>query len=221
MKNKKLFLSTIVCGIASIIFTILLIFVDKKAIGPLDSKVGFATINDTFRNLIGENNTFKTITKFTGILLILVALAYLVIALIQAIKRKSIKKIDKELIYFGVFLVGLVAIYILFELFKINCRPILEDGKLEASYPSSHTMLAVFICISSIFINSKLVSNKYLKYTLNTIIICISSITLIGRIISGVHWITDIIGGTLISTTLALGYLSLTLDEEDKDGSID
>ncbi len=216
MKNKKLFLSTIICGIASIIFTVLLLFVDKKAIGPLDSKVGFSKLNDSFKNLVGESDTFRTITKFTGIILIIIALAYLVVALIQAIKRKSIKKIDKELIYFGVFLAGLVIIYILFELFKINYRPILEDGKLEASYPSSHTMLAIFICISSIFINSKLVSNKYLKYTLNTIIICVSSITLIGRILAGVHWITDIIGGILISTTLALGYLSLTLGEEDK-----
>lgn len=211
MKKKNLLISTICIGVFTLLYTILVAFVDKQAIGPNSSSVGFALLNNSFMELIGENGTFYTITKYTGILIILIALAYIILAIVQWCKRKSFKEIDTNLIIFSIFCVGLALIYLFFEVVKINYRPILIDGKLEASYPSSHTMLAVFICVSTAIINHKLIKNKDIRTIVSTLILCLGAITIIGRIASGVHWITDIIGAILISTTLVLGYC-LTLE---------
>lgn len=211
MKKKNLLISTICIGAFTLLYTILVAFVDKQAIGPNSSSVGFALLNNAFMEIIGENGTFYTITKYTGILIILIALAYVVLAIVQWFKRKSFKEIDTSLIIFGIFCVALALIYLFFEVVKVNYRPILIDGKLEASYPSSHTMLAVFICVSATIINYRIIKNKDIRTIINTLILCLGAITIIGRIASGVHWITDIIGAILISTTLVLGYC-LTLE---------
>lgn len=217
MKNKKLFITTSIFAFSSLLFTILVAYVDKQNIGPNDSYVGFASINNTFNTLIGQNEIFSKITKITGILIILIALFYFVIAVIQWIKRKSFLKIDKSLLWLLTFYLIIVAIYGLFELLKINFRPVLIDGVLEASYPSSHTMLAIFICTTAIFVNEKLISNKTIRQILNIAFLFIGAFTVLGRILSGVHWFTDIIGGILISTTLVFAYLTITYEKTENN----
>lgn len=207
MKNKKWIISTSVVSVIALVYTILIAFVDRNAIGANDSVVGFSKINKYFLDLLKFNNAFYNITKYTGIIIILIAVIYMIIALIELIKRKKYKEVDSELIFAGVFYIALIIIYFVFELLKINYRPILMDGVLEPSYPSSHTMLAVFICVTALLINKKIIKNTPLKITIDTITIIIGLVTVIGRIISGVHWITDIIGGILISTALVLGYV--------------
>ena len=134
----------------------------------------------------------------------------MIVGLIQLIKRKSIKKVDTEISILGLFYIITLIIYVLFEFAKINYRPVLIDGKLDPSYPSSHTLLALFISTSAIFVNLKIIGNKTLRIILNTITIILAIAILIGRTMSGVHWITDILGGILIATTLVLGYLCVT-----------
>lgn len=218
MKNKKWIISTSIVSAITLVYTILIAFVDRNAIGANDSVVGFSKINKYFLDLLKFNNTFYNITKYTGIIIILIAVIYMIIALIELIKRKKFKEVDSELIFAGVFYIALIIIYFVFELLKINYRPILMDGVLEPSYPSSHTMLAVFICVSALLINKKIIKNTPLKITIDTITIIIGLVTVIGRIISGVHWITDIIGGILISTALVLGYvLAIKIAETKKN----
>lgn len=218
MKNKKWIISTSVVSVIALVYTILIAFVDRNAIGANDSVVGFSKINKYFLDLLKFNGTFYNITKYTGIIIILIAVIYMIIALIELIKRKKYKEVDSELIFAGVFYIALIIIYFVFELLKINYRPILMDGVLEPSYPSSHTMLAVFICVSALLINKKIIKNTPLKITIDTITIIIGLVTVIGRIISGVHWITDIIGGILISTALVLGYvLAIKIAETKKN----
>ena len=130
------------------------------------------------------------------------------IGLIQLIKRKSIKKVDREIILLGVLYVLMAVVYVAFEKVIINYRPILIDGELEASYPSSHTLLAICICISSIIVSKNYVPEKYLKIT-NIITILLLLGVFAGRIISGVHWISDIVGGVLISLTLLMYFYTL------------
>lgn len=210
MKTKnKLIISTITMAILSIIFTSLIIFVDKQNIGAGNTSVGFAGLNKFFQNLFEYNNTFYKLTEILGYLVLCIALSYMIILLVQLIKRKSLKKVDVELLLVAIFYVAIVIIYILFEISKINFRPVLLDGELEASYPSSHTMIAVFICTTAILINQKLINNKAIKITLDCTIGILGTMVVIGRIISGVHWITDIIGAILISTTLVLLYTTL------------
>lgn len=210
MKTKnKLLISTIILAIISTVFTILVILVDKQAIGANNSIVGLSSLNKIFKDTFGYNEIFYKLTEILGALILCIALGYMIVALIQLIKRKSIKKIDTELILLAIFYVSMILIYLIFEIAKINYRPVLIDGELEISYPSSHTLLSVFICTTAIFINQKLISKKSIKITFNCIISVIGLMTIIGRIISGVHWITDIIGGVLISTTLVLMYLTI------------
>ena len=71
------------------------------------------------------------------------------------------------------------------------------NGFLEASYPSSHTLMTICLCGSSIIINKKMFNNKITKL-MNMLSLTIVLITVIGRLISGVHWFTDIIVGIFI-----------------------
>lgn len=210
MKSKnKLLISTIVLFALSIIFTLLIIFVDKQNIGANNSSVGLSGLNNIFLEWFSFNEIFYKLTEIFGIVILAIAMCYMILAFVQLIKRKSIKKIDCELLILALFYVGLIIIYLIFELAKINFRPVLLDGELEASYPSSHTLLAVFICTTSIFVNNKIFSNRHIRIILSTATCLIGIFVIIGRIISGVHWITDIIGAILIATTLVLGYLTV------------
>ncbi len=201
MKNKRKTIICITLTLLSIIFTVLVKTVDVKAIGENEVKVGFATLNLFVFNLIGVNKTWYYVTDWIGVIPILMAIVYAMIGLIQLIKRKSLVKVDKELILLGIFYVLLILIYMLFEIIVINYRPILMNGRLEASYPSSHTLMAVCICVSSIMVNKKIYHNK-ITQSLNVFSVIICILTVIGRILSGVHWFTDIIGGLLFSSSL-------------------
>ena len=125
----------------------------------------------------------------------------------QLVKRKNLFKVDKEIIKLGCFYVLMLVVYIIFEKVFINYRPVLMDGKLEFSYPSSHTMLALCVGLSSLIVSQKYFNKKYIK-TINLITVILMCLVLLTRIISGVHWFSDILGGVIISFTL-LSYFRL------------
>ena len=143
-----------------------------------------------------------SITDWLGFVPLIIAFIYAMIGLVQMIKRKNILKVDKEILGLGVFYIIVIGLYILFETYIINYRPTLMDGILEASYPSSHTLLSVCICGSSLMINKYLFKNKNFFKVENIISILSILVIVIGRFISGVHWFTDIIGAILISIAL-------------------
>lgn len=207
MKNKKNIVLTVIMTILSIIYTIIVKCVDVKAIGPNKSKVGLATLNKGFKDIVGSNMTIYKVTEILGLLVLLIVGIYALIGLYQLLKRKNILKIDREIIILGIFYVLMILTYIFFEKFIINYRPILIDNELEASYPSSHTILAICTCISSLIVSKKYLSEKYLKIT-NIITIILLFSVFLGRMFSGVHWLSDIIGGFIISLTL-LSYFNL------------
>ena len=207
MKRKNIIIS-IILTVISIVYTFLVKKIDVKAIGPNNSKVGFAKLNGLFSKLVDSNMTIYKITEILGYIVILIVLVYGVIGLIQLIKRKSIKKVDREIILLGVLYVLMAVVYVAFEKIVINYRPILIDGELEASYPSSHTLLAICICLSSLLVSKNYVSDKYLKIT-NIVTIVLLLGVFAGRVVSGVHWISDIIGGVLISLTLLMYFYTL------------
>ncbi len=200
--NKKNIILSIALVIISVIYTILVKIIDVLPIGPNNSKVGFGTINNYFRNIIGSNMLIYKITEVLGILVILIALLYALKGLLQLIKRKSLLKVNSEILLVGSLYLVVILVYIFFEKFIINYRPILIDNELEASYPSSHTILALCICTSALMINKYLFSNKkFVKYY-NAYIVVLLVGVLAGRILSGVHWLSDIVGGIIISITL-------------------
>ena len=209
MNNKKRnFLISGFLLLIAITFTILVKVVDVKQIGVNNSSIGFATLNQFIFETTGVNMIWYHITDWLGLIPVFMAIVYAFIGLIQFIKRRSIFKVDKEIILLGLYYIIVIALYVFFEKVIINYRPILMNGFLEASYPSSHTLMTICICGSSILINKKLFNNKITK-VINYLSIIIITITVVGRLISGVHWFTDIIGGILISSGLLMTFYSL------------
>ncbi len=215
MKNRKNSLICILLVLLSITYTILVKYVDTSIIGPNGSVVGFSSLNSFVFNLTGNNMTLYKITEILGIIPILIALMYAVIGLIQVIDRKSLK-VDKELIALGILYVVVILIYVFFEKCIINYRPVLIDGILEASYPSSHTLLSICICGSALLINKYLFNNKKIYKYINIVSIISMVLIVLGRLLSGVHWASDIIGSIIISITLLkileTYYLSIKKD---------
>ena len=213
-KKRNILISTILI-ILAIVFTILVKVVDVKTIGVNESKIGFATLNQFVFKTVGVNMTLYHITDWLGIVPILMAMIYALMGVIQLIKRKSILKVDKELIILGLFYIIVMFIYVFFEKIIVNYRPILMNGFLEASYPSSHTLITICLCGSSIMVNRKLFDNRITK-TINILSVIIIVVTVAGRLISGVHWFTDIIGGILISIALLMTLYTLIYSLKSK-----
>lgn len=219
MRKKNIIIS-IVLIILSVLFTELVKNIDVKPIGPNESLVGFADINRLFHNLIGSNMIIYKVTEFLGYIPIVMALVYVFIGLKELIERKSLLKVDREIYILALFYVLVVGVYVFFEKFIVNYRPILIDGVLEASYPSSHTLMSICLCGSSIIINKKIFKNKFgdVENILSVILILL---IVIGRIISGVHWFTDILGGIIISSALLVGFYSVISSIKPKIEKID
>ena len=202
-KNLYIGLSFVV---TFIVWTIAVSFIDIQAIGPRESSVGFATINKFIHQTLGVNMTLYHITDWLGLIPIAFMLGFALLGLVQWIKRKKLSSVDKNLFVLGVYYIFVLLVYILFEFVVINRRPILIDGFLEASYPSSTTMLIMTVMPTAIMQLNSRIKNIKLKKCI-TIIICMFIIFMVvGRLVSGVHWFSDIVGGALISTGLVLLY---------------
>ena len=201
--NKKNIVLSIIFVLLAVVFTVLVCTFDVKNVGLNETSLGFSTINKDVFEMIGENSALETITDVLGYFALALVAFYALVGLYQLINRKSIIKVDKEIIALGCFYVVVLGLYLLFDKICINYRPILDNGKLEASFPSSHTMLAICVCISAIWINKKLFKSDMTKI-FNFLLLIIAIIIVIGRLLSGVHWFTDIIGGIIISSALLM-----------------
>ena len=165
-----------------ILYTVAIMFVDVQPIGPQGSSVGFAEVNQYFHTLFGVNMLLYSITDWLSIAVLFIMFGFAMVGLVQLIKRKSLFRVDSSILVLGGFYVLVFLAYLFFEFFVVNYRPVLIEGVLEASYPSSTTLL--MMCIMP------------------------TAIMLIGRVLSGVHWFTDIVGGILLSATLVMLYYS-------------
>ena len=203
--KKTNYIISIVLLIVAIVFTILVAKVDVKPVGPINpetripSEVGFSTINSAIAQKIPFNSTFYKISQYVGYLAFAFVAFYAFIGLLELIKKKNIKEINKVIIALGIFYVCVAIVYALFEVLTINYRPIVLENELEASYPSSHTMLAICVCGSSLLVSNALIGNIKAKKILNIAACAIMLIVIVSRFLSGVHWFTDIIGGIIIS----------------------
>lgn len=202
MKKKNIIICTILV-LLSILFTVAIKTIDVQSVvvGEENIDIGFASINKGIFDFLGENDFFYKLTEILGYFALAIVGIYGVIGLYQLIKRKSLFKVDKEIIALGVFYIVVLCVYVFFEKFIINYRPVLKDGALAASYPSSHTVLTFCVCVSAIWINLKLFKSDMTKI-FNIILGLVICITIVGRLLAGVHWFTDIIGGIIISITL-------------------
>ena len=202
---KKYILPSILL-ICFVVFTILVKCIDVQPVGPQNSLIGFATVHTAVHNFFGEHHLWYVLTQLFGVLAIGVAAAFACTGLVQLIKRKSLLKVDRSIIALGIVYIVVIILYVLFEKIAINVRPIITDEGLEPSYPSTHTMLILTILGTARYAVKKLFQNPKIVQILQILCLVIMILTVIGRLICGVHWLTDIIGGLLISTSLVSFY---------------
>lgn len=187
------------------LFILLIILLKTIDVGFIDSTnltIGFSSLNKSIFESLGQNNFWYVFTNILGYFSILIAFCFFIFGLCQLIKRRSLKNIDKDIFAIGIIFVALALLYIIFEFVIINFRPIEIDGKFEASFPSSHTMLNLTIFGVAIIYLNKNLKTSWLKFFLIGILSFLMILATIGRLLSGVHWFTDIIGAILISACL-------------------
>ena len=192
--------------IAFVLWTALVSVIDVRKIGPQESAVGFAALNQYIHGLTGVNMTLYTVTDWLGLVPIGVALGFAIFGLAQWIKRKSLAKVDKSIMILGGFYIAVMSVYLLFEIVTVNYRPVLIEGILETSYPSSTTMLAMCVMPTAAMQLNSRIASRPLKISLTSTITLFTVFMVIGRLMSGVHWFTDIVGGVLVSAGLVLTY---------------
>ena len=209
IRKKTFFMGAGFLG-AFVLWTVLVSYVDVRAIGQNASSVGFATLNGYVHNLTGVNMFLYTITDWLGLVPIGVAFGFAVLGLVQWVGRKSLFKVDRSILALGGFYIIVLAMYIFFEIVVINYRPVLIDGYLEASYPSSTTMLVMCVMPTAMMqLHARIKSDVFRRCVLISIA-AFTAFMVIGRLASGVHWLTDIIGGALVSAGLVITYASVS-----------
>lgn len=194
-----------------IIFTVGAKFLDVQPMGVNNSDIGFATLNMFMHSFLGVNKFWYNVTELLGLVPIIIAILFAGLGMYQFIKRKNIFKVDRDILALGVFYIIVAISYLMFEVIVINYRPILIDGNLEASYPSSHTILAICIIGTAIIQVNRRIYNERIKKVVSLILALVMTLIVVGRLLSGVHWFTDIIGGIILSTSFVIFY-SNTVD---------
>lgn len=192
-------------------WTLLIQKIDVQAVGVNGTAVGFATLNTLFHSVTGVNMALYNITDWLGLVPVFICMGFGVFGLVQLIKRKSLLKVDRDIILLGIYYVIVIFGYLIFEMIPINYRPILINGFMEASYPSSTTLLVVSVMPTLIFQLSLRVKNVKIKWAVSAVVIGFSAFMVLGRLISGVHWVTDIVGSLLLSGGLYYSYKGLAL----------
>lgn len=205
----KKFSISFVLFVCFIMFTAALKFVDVQPVGPMDSEVGFATVNVFVHNLFGQNKVYDRISDFLAVLSLFAACSFAIIGAYQFLQKKSILKVDSSIILLGVTYVFVILIYVLFEKLVINFRPVLEKGVLEASYPSSHTMMILIILGTARTTMERIIHNELVLKGLRIVLAVLMVLAVAFRIMSGVHWFTDILGALFISAAVIQLYNSL------------
>lgn len=205
--KKKL----ITAGASALLFLLLILLVrtvDVAPIGPAGATIGLSGINRAMHNLCGIHDFWYNLTDWLGFAAIAAAACFAALGLVQLIRRRSLRKLDRELLALGVLYAVVIGLYMLFEIAIVNYRPVLMPGShtLEASFPSSHTMLIIVTMGSAGMLTEKYVRQGGLRRILRAVCAAVLAVTVIGRLLSGVHWFTDILGGVLISTALLSLY---------------
>ena len=198
---------------AFVLWTVLIRFVDVQAIGPDGSAVGFATLNAFVHRRTGVHMSLYTVTDWLGLVPIAFMLSFAALGAWQWICRKRLGCVDRSILVLGAFYAAVLAVYVLFELLVINFRPVLIDGRLEASYPSSTTVLVLCVMPTSAMYLHRHIKGKRLRCVAVAACVLFAAFMVGARLLSGVHWLTDIVGGILISAGLVRLYAAFVQAE--------
>ena len=206
MKKNQNVLAGILLLVGFAVWTFLIQAVDVQPIGPNESTVGFAALNGWFHQLTGVHWMLYTLTDWLGLVPVCVCLIFAGAGFVQLVQRRSLFKVDLDIIMLGAYYVLVIFGYLLFEMVPINYRPVLIEGFLEASYPSSTTLLVLSVMPTLYFQAQRRLAQNALRQTICIFSVLFSAFMVIGRLVSGVHWLTDIMGAVLLSSGIFLIY---------------
>lgn len=203
---KESIRNAVIMTAVTILMTILVATVDVQPVGVEGTNLGLAAINTGFFNKFGENHTFYLLSKLAGLVCFAVAGGFGIFFLIRFIQCKSLQKVDRNLTVLILLYLATAIVYVLFEKFAINYRPVLRDKGLESSYPSTHAMIAYVIMVSAVDQWNIYIKNEKLLTIATAASFLILAMVIVARTLSGVHWITDIVGGILFGDMLIAWY---------------
>lgn len=208
-KNKTSFTMSLILLAVSVIFTLLVAFVGKAPVGPENSEVGFAALNAALHDQFGYNTVFYGISSVLGYLTILTALINCVGYLANLIKKKDLRMVRADLTAtLGIYIL-LAVLYLVFEFVVINYRPVILEEGLEASFPSTHSMLAIAVMFSAAQQVRTGMKESGIRNILILLCVLTGVLTPVTRFFSGVHWFTDILGGVLYGLFLTSLFVPL------------
>lgn len=210
-KGKRLLCIGCMFNVTFVIWTLLMQKVDVQPLGVKGTDIGFATINCWFHQLTGVHMKIYTVTDWLGLVPIFICILFGLIGFAQLIKRRSIFKVDYDIILLGIYYILVIFGYLIFEMIPINYRPILIEGVLEASYPSSTTLLVLCVMPTLMEQVNRRTEKEAVRGLVKVLVICFSVFMVLGRLISGVHWFTDIMGSIMLSVGLFCIYKAVIL----------
>ena len=204
-RGKSLYTGMLLLALFAL-WTALLQIVDVRPAGESGTAIGFAALNCRFHGLTGVNMSLYTITDWLGLVPVFVCLFFAALGFVQLVGRKSLLKVDRDIILLGIYYALVIFCYLIFEMYPINYRPVLIEGRMEASYPSSTTLLVLCVMPTLAFQARARLKNAAAKRAVVLFAMVFSVFMVAGRLISGVHWLTDIVGSVLLSGGLFCLY---------------
>lgn len=215
-QGKRGIMSGAALILAFILWTVLIQTVDVRPVGVNGTNIGFATVNTWFHHLTGVHMGLYTVTDWLGLVPIAVCIGFGLLGLAQWVRRRSIAKVDRDILLLGGYYILVILGYLIFEMIPINYRPILIDGAMEASYPSSTTLLVLSVMPTLLFQVNRRAKRQTVRRLTAAFVVLFSAFMVIGRLVAGVHWLTDIVGSVLLSAGLYCLYRSAVLAMDHK-----
>lgn len=202
MKKNLINILSFVFLFLFLLVSILVLVVDVEMNFRTGTKVGLYTINQSFaKNYVKDS--FDLISDIILSLSLGSAFVIFGLGLLQFIKNKSFKKVDKDIIVYGFVWLLLIGLWFLFDHVLIfNYRPVLIKGGLEPSFPSTHVLVSTFSLYSACYFIKKESDKKYASVISYSICTIITIALCIFRVASNMHWLTDVLAGFLLGQTL-------------------
>ena len=201
------------------LWTVLIQCVDVQPVGQNGTDVGFATFNVWFHGITGVHMAIYTVTDWLGLVPIAVCLCFGALGAVQLVTRRSLLRVDVDLLLLGAYYIVVILCYLFFEMVPINYRPIPIDGIMEASYPSSTTLLVLSVMPTLKFQVDRRAKSPAVRGTATAFVVVFSAFMVLGRLVAGVHWATDIVGAVLLAAGLFAVYTSAValMDQKHAD----